>query len=252
MELQQLRNIGLTDGEIKIYQALLDLGECTKTTLAKKSGVSPSNIYDITNRLLEKGIISKVDKNGVAHFSPANPKRIFDFLEQKKNNIESEKTEFLSILPILLNKFNQSKDSVNVEVYYGWEGMRTVFEDLLSECKKGDKNYVFGASKGEKEELAESFFSKYSRARQEKGIITSIIFNEDIKSDKERVSFFMKSKYYHVKFLQQTTPTEIMIYKNRTCIILLTKEPLIIRITGKEAADSFKQYFDLMWKIAKR
>ena len=44
MELKELRKIGLTEGEIKVYEALLELGECTKTALAKKSGIAPSNI----------------------------------------------------------------------------------------------------------------------------------------------------------------------------------------------------------------
>jgi len=54
-----------------------------------------------------------------------------------------------------------------------------------------------------------------------------------------------------VKFLKQTTPTEIMLYKNKTCIITLTAEPLVIRITGNEVMESFKQYFDIMWNLAK-
>jgi len=252
MEFQQLRNIGLTDGEIKIYRALLDLGECTKTNLAKKSGVSPSNIYDITNRLLEKGIISKVEKNGIAHFSPANPKRILDFLEQKKESVENEREILVSILPLLMSKFNKNDEALKVEVFQNWEGLKTVFEDLLSECKKGDENYVFGASKGESEAKADVFFPKYNKVRSSKGIKTHIILNEDLRDRKERIGSLLKSKFYQVKFLQQTTPTEIMIYKNKTCIIILTQEPIVIRITGKEVASSFKQYFDFMWKLAKK
>ncbi|MBU1854934.1 MAG: helix-turn-helix domain-containing protein, partial [Nanoarchaeota archaeon] len=51
-ELTELTKLGLTKGEIRIYEALLELGETTRTKLAKKSGVSPSKIYDVTNRLL--------------------------------------------------------------------------------------------------------------------------------------------------------------------------------------------------------
>lgn len=252
MNLKQLRDIGLTEGEISVYEALLDLGECTKTSLAEKSGVAPSNIYDITNRLLEKGIISKVEKNGIAHFSPANPNRLLDFLETKKEAIEEEKSQLSDILPLLLTKFNKTKEKVNVEVFQGWSGLKTVFEDLLEECKKGDTNYVFGASKGSDNEQAANFFIKYSKARADKGIITNIIFNEDMQNNKERISFFLKSKKYEVRFLQQTTPAEIMVYNDKTCIILLSQEPLTIRITGQEAASSFKQYFDVMWKLAKK
>ena len=35
MQLTNLKQIGLTDGEIKVYEALLELGETTKTKLAK-------------------------------------------------------------------------------------------------------------------------------------------------------------------------------------------------------------------------
>ena len=251
MNLNQLKQIGLTDGEIKVYQALLDLGETTKTKLAKQSGVSPSNIYDITNRLLEKGIISKVEKNGVAHFSPANPRHFLDFLDLKEQEIEKERDIITKLLPSLIARYQDAKEKVNIEVFLGWNGLKTIFEELLESCTSKDKNYVFGASSGENDRQADIFFLKYSRMREKKGIQTKIIFNKDMKKRKERINFFLRSKKYEVRFLNQTTPTEIMVYKNITAIIILTKEPLVIRITGKEVADSFKQYFDTMWQLAK-
>ncbi|MFH1317243.1 MAG: helix-turn-helix domain-containing protein [Candidatus Woesearchaeota archaeon] len=250
MQFQNLRRIGLTEGEIKVYEALLELGECTKTLLAKTSGISPSNIYDVTNRLIEKGIISKVEKNGISHFSPANPNHILNFLNEKENEIEKEKEFINQLLPSLLLKFNESKEKINVEVFQGWNGMKTIFQDLIDECNKGDICNVFGASKGESDKQADMFFVKYSRLREKKGIITNIIFNKELKQRKERIEFFQKSKFYNIRFLQQSTPAEIMTYKNRSCIIILTKDPLIIRITGKEVTDSFSQYFDVMWDTA--
>jgi sugar-specific transcriptional regulator TrmB len=248
MELEKLREIGLTEGEIKVYNALLYLGECTKTALAKQSGISPSNIYDVTNRLLEKGLISKVEKNKVAHFSPAEPTHLIGFLEQKEKEIEKEKNIISELLPSLLAEFQKVKETVNVEVFQGWNGMKTIFEDLINECETGC--YVFGASKGEPDKQADRFFTKYSKLRAEKGITTNIIFNEELRNRKERISLFIKSKKYNIKFLQQSTPAEIMMYNNKACIIILTKEPLIIRITSNEVKDSFKQYFNLMWDLA--
>ncbi|MEK6963609.1 MAG: helix-turn-helix domain-containing protein [Nanoarchaeota archaeon] len=252
MQLTHLREIGLTEGEIKVYQALLELGECTKTALAKTSGVAPSNIYDITNRLIEKGIVSKVEKNGISHFSAANPTHILSFLEQKQRNLEQEKDMVQSILPELLLKFKQTSEKVNVEVFQGWKGIKTVLEDLLSECNKQDKNYVFGASKGAQSEQADRVFLKFSKEREQKGIYTQIIFNENLRNRKERTNFFVKSKLCEVKFLAQSTPAEILLYKNKTCILILTEDPLVIRITGKEVVQSFKQQFDVLWKLGKR
>ena len=249
MEFNDLQKIGLTDGEIKVYKALLKLGESTKTTLAKESKVSPSNIYDITNRLLEKGMISKVEKNGVSNFSPANPKHILDYLEEKKKEIDKEKDYVSSILPLLLSKFNSTEEKVNVEVFSGWNGMKTVFEDMAEECAKGDKHFVFGASKGKNEEQVDNFFFQKTRTWSDKGVKTYIIFNKELRDHKR--SNFLKKYNYEIRFIDQLTPAEVHVYKNRSLIIILTDSPLIIRITGKEVADSFKQYFDIMWKQAK-
>jgi HTH-type transcriptional regulator, sugar sensing transcriptional regulator len=251
MTLKELKKIGLTDGEIKVYKALLELGETTKTNLAKKAEVSPSNIYDITNRLLEKGIISKVEKNGVAHFSPANPKHILNFIDQKEKELESEKKIVKEMLPILLTQFKKTETSVNIEVFQGWKGMKTIFEDLLEECKFGDRNYIFGAGLGKNTKQAEIFFPKYSRARAERGIITNIIYNENLRNSK-RIEFMMNSDRYKLKFMSHSTPTEVMIYKDKTCIIILVENPLVIRITNKEVMKSFKQYFNSLWEMAKK
>ena len=119
MELVELRKIGLTEGELRIYEALLDLGETTRTELAKKSNVSPSKIYDVANRLLEKGIISSVKKNGVIHFSAANPERLIDFVDKKERNIVKEKRIVNDLLPSLLLRYSKTDEKTDVEVFYG-------------------------------------------------------------------------------------------------------------------------------------
>ncbi|MFA6269204.1 MAG: helix-turn-helix domain-containing protein [archaeon] len=249
---ESLRKLGLTEGEINVYLALLDLGESTKTALAKKSNVAPSNVYDITNRLIEKGLVSKMEKNGVAHFSPANPQRLIDFVEDKHKEIEEEKTEVQNVLPQLLSKFGKTKKALKIESFYGWQGLATVFRDLLSECNAGDENLIFGASTGTNPKQADLFFNKYSRMREKKKIFTKIIFNEDVRNRPERISFFLKSKQYDVRFIESKTPSEIIVYHNCAIILILTDEPIAVRFNGDEVAKSFRAYFELMWKQAKK
>lgn len=251
MNIENLEKIGLTKGEIKVYHALLELGETTKTKLAKESGVAPSNIYDITNRLLEKGIISKVEKNGVAHFSAVDPTHLMHFIEKKEQELEEEKKVVTNILPTLQQIFSEHKTPMKVEVFEGWRGLNTVFEELVDECDKGEKNYIFGASTGESDKQSDLFFLKWSKIRAKKGIKTQIIFTQEMKKRKERIDFFLESKKYDVKFLAHGSPAETMLYKDKTCIIILAKKPLVIRITGKEVMESYKGYFDVLWKQAK-
>jgi len=250
MDLTNLKKIGLTEGEIKLYNALLELGESTRTELAKKSGISPSKIYDVANRLLEKGIISSVKKNGVIHFSAASPERIKEFLKNKENEIEKEKSLIDQMLPMLLAKYQKTEEDIDIEVFYGWEGMKTVFNDIVKTLNKGELNYVVGASKGYDNKQADIFFSQYYLKKRKKGFGTKIIFNENVRENKKRTRIF-KESLNKIRFLHQDTFTEINLYKNTVLIIILLKKPIILRINNNEAADSFKKFFDSMWKISK-
>ena len=80
-----------------------------------------------------------------------------------------------------------------------------------------------------------------------KKLKANIIFNENA-----RGNVINAEKTGKVKYLDQTTPSEILVYKNKTAIVLLEKEPLIILIRGESIAKSFKAYFDVMWLVAKK
>lgn len=249
MELQDLNKIGLTAGEIKLYSALLDLGETTRTELAKKSGISPSKIYDVANRLLEKGIISSVKKNGVIHFSAANPERIKDFIQNKEKDLIKEKELVDELLPQLIGKYAKTEEQTDVEVFYGWEGMKTIFDDKVKEMKKGQSDYIFGASKGYDSKQADIFFSQYYIKKRKKGFGSKIIFNEDVRKNIQRTSIF-REEPNEIRFLHQETFTEINFYGSTVLIIMLLKSPIVIRVKDKEAAASFKKFFDSLWKQA--
>ena len=67
-----LAEIGLTKGEISVYKALIKLGSSTAGPIIKEAKISPSKIYNIIERLLEKGLV----------FSGVSPDgRLVEFIE---------------------------------------------------------------------------------------------------------------------------------------------------------------------------
>ena len=52
-----LEDVGFTEGESKIYLALLELGESKVGPLIKSSGISRSKVYDILDRLIAKSVV---------------------------------------------------------------------------------------------------------------------------------------------------------------------------------------------------
>ncbi len=73
MDTRLLEELGLTQGEIKAYLALLKLGSTSTGPLAKESGVSRSKLYAILDRLEKRGLASHVEERGVIQFQAAEP-----------------------------------------------------------------------------------------------------------------------------------------------------------------------------------
>lgn len=244
-----LENIGLTGSEIKVFLALLELGESSKGDIVKRAGIAASKIYDVLDKLIGKGLASYIVKNNVKYFSAANPKRIKDYIKNKKESLIEQEQEFNKFLPSLEKIYESLNEDTVIEIYKGWKGMETVYGNLLSKAKKGDYCYILGAGKGEKELQLELFFSKYRKIALDKGIITKIIFNE---SARDYVSLIENNigEIKEKRFLFNNTPSEIVIYKDNLIILLRKADPIVIYIKDKETAESFLNYFNELWKNA--
>ena len=78
-----LIKMGLTSGEAKVYVALAEIGSTTVGPIVNKSKVAYSNIYEILNRLIDKGLVSFIIKEKTKYFQAATPNNIKKFLYNK-------------------------------------------------------------------------------------------------------------------------------------------------------------------------
>lgn len=247
MNTRILEEIGLTDSEIKVYLALLELGSSKKGAIVKKAGITSSKIYEVTDKLIEKGLASYVMKDNVKYFNAAPPSRIKNYLKEKESKIKEQEEDFDKILPTLELKQKLAEKETDAEVYRGWKGLQTVYNDLLDSLKPGDEFYIFGASRGIDAKKVKTFYSRFNEKVIKNKIKAHIIFNENARGNIPNAERAGK-----VRYLNQTTPSEIVIYKNKTAVVLLEKDPLTILIRGESVAKSFKAYFDVMWIAAKK
>ena len=103
MEIKLLREIGLTEGESKVYLALIGLGQTTTGPIVKKAGVSTSKSYKILSRLEEKGLSSHVYKNKIKYFRAAPPEKILEIAKEQTLEAERRKKEIEKLIPELLS-----------------------------------------------------------------------------------------------------------------------------------------------------
>lgn len=249
MDAKILEKIGFTPGESKIYLALLGLGQSTTGPIVEKSGVSTSKTYKILKRLEAKGLVGHVIKNKVVNWSPANPRRVLEILDEQEKAISDKKNEMKTVLPELLKKMESLKEKQQAEVYMGTKGMETVFNDETSYLVEHPKetNYVIGiASVFQKRFL--DFFKRLEIKRNGLRLKRKMLFGANVIGSQPWVE---KSRFCEVRYLDYPdSQVSINVYGTTSFICVLSEEPMFFVIKSRKIAENFVSYFNLLWKQA--
>ncbi|MBT4135329.1 hypothetical protein HOD75_00735 [archaeon] len=234
--LNKLKQAGLTENESKTYLALIDLGPTTAGKISRKTGLHRRTIYDVTETLIKKGLIGYITQNNKRIFQASNPNRILEILQEKQNTLTP-------IIQELNQKYSQTQEKSETNFYKGKEGLKTIFEDQLDA-----KEILILNASPKAYEILDFYFHWYDKKRKKRKINTKIIATD------KKIKTIKNIPLSEIKYLPQkyANPVSMNIYKDKTAIILWAKEPIAILIKNKEIANAQKQYFELMWRIAKK
>ena len=239
-----LENIGLTRSEIAVYLALLELGSTTTGKIVDKSKASSSKIYEILDRLMQKGLVSYIIKSGTKYFEAAPPERILDYMEEKENKIIEQKSELKKLLPELELKRKLSKYKTEATIFKGVKGGETAFKYAVNCMKKGDEWLAFVITFNNINYF--HTITKIHKGRVKKGLKARLIMNERHRQlSKERGEI----PFTETKFVpdEQQTPTIVNIIGDITIINIMTEDVTVFMIENKEVAESFRLQFEKLW-----
>lgn len=242
-----LEHLGLTVGESKVYLSLLKLGQTSAGPIVKTAGISRSKVYEILERLQSKGLVSSIIINGVKKFQALDPRLIPIFLEKKKEEINQQVQDFMKIIPTLLAEMKEKTPEQSVEVYSGWNGVKNVFNLLLKEAKRGDVWCAFGIPEVQSKQRAR-FFRHWREESDRIGIMQRLIANQKIKGSAELAPHSPLSK---IRYSSYETPTSVDIFLEYTLLGVWGENPIMVVMKEKQIADSFRLFFEQLWKGAK-
>lgn len=245
MQTELLEEIGLTKSEIKVYFALLELGSSSTGKIVDKSKVASSKIYEILDRLIQKGLVSYIIEAGTKQFEAADPKRILDYVNEKEEQLNQQKRELDNLIPQLELKKKWSQYQSKAAIFKGIKGAETAFADILETMEKGEEYYVMGATPSLP--TFGRFIRNYHKRISKKGIKVKLLFSEQGKEWAEHIKDipFIKLKFAPSQLFASSF---ISIYKNKILITVSTQKDIILfRIDNKEIADSFGSQFKWLW-----
>lgn len=242
-----LEQLGLTKTEAKIYLLLLRLGSTKASPLIKKAELHRATVYDVLERLMEKGLVSYVDKGGVRYYSATEPERLEVILQEKEEKIKEQQKLFQQIKPELKNLLALSKEKYPVEVLVGKAGLKTAFEDVIIKKKTF---YALGAQ-GNFQKYVPDYHWIWHHKLEKNKIKCRMIYAE--KCRRLRTEIF-PLPYADVRFIDRVYdgPMTTHFYDDVVLITMWAEQPIVIRIKNKELVEHYKSFFEMIWKMAEK
>ena len=239
MNTNVLKKLGLDEKEIQVYLILLRFGTITASKISKETNIDRTTCYRYLNSLINKGLVSNVIQNNVKYFNAAHPEKILKDIKEKES-------EYQKILPELINISNLPKEETTAEIYNGENGLKTVLKEIL----RNKQDHLVLGDEGHFQEIFPIFFEQFINECKRNKIKERILCTESVFRKVKKFDY----KYSMTKALPSKTvfPTTTLIYKNKIVLFNWQLPYSAIVITNKNLADNYRNYFELLWKIAKR
>ena len=247
MDKQLFKDIGFTDGEIKVYFALIDLGEITSGPLIKKSGISGSKVYEILEKLIQKGLVRYVVKEKTKYFQVASISRILDYVDKKEQDLIDQKKQIKSIIPELEKRKNSFEFERESFVLEGYGGIKTFFKMILENMKRNQEYYVFSLGEDLLDKNVILFLEQFHNKREEKGIKTKLLMDP---SERKILSHY-KYKKMQIRFLKNPFPTGTFIFGDYVANVKFSDRGVVFVMKDKKMSKNYQEFFEDLWKKAK-
>jgi len=247
MDISQLEKIGLKEKGARIYLELLREGPSLANSIAKKTKILRSSIYDYFDLLVDKGFVTYSIVSGKKYFQAVDPEKILDRFEEDKEREE----EILKGIVKELSVIKPAGIKTKTEIFEGKEGMKSAMNYILKE--KPDEILSYGSS-GISHKLLPYFMVHWHKKRISNKIPGKVIYN-DTPEAKDRIEKGPSLKLAKVKFLpiKSSSITGTIIYGNKVLITIWSLEnPIAISIENEEVAKNYKDNFSLLWKQSKK
>jgi len=244
----ELKNLGLSDKEIKVYLASLELGPETMLKISRVAGVNRPTTYVQVESLIKKGLMSSFLKGKKRYFSAEPPERLLGLVEKVKKDFVEKEESFKKILPELKSIFNASGERPKVRFYEEKEGIKAIQEDILKSKFKSIDEFV---AIDPAYKLFPPFPKDHRHKIDEKHKVPTKIIYTSARGPFLQAKEGLKLARF-VPLEKFPFANEIVIYGDKVAIASFEKRIMGLIIESKAVADTLRAIFDLSWEASEK
>ncbi len=248
-----LESLGFTGEEVRTYLHLLQHGPRTAGAMAKTMGMPRPSLYGFLKRLLDRGLITQSQQEGVKTFAATPPEKINLLFEQRIAQLNESRRHFEELLP-QLRKQTAKLLTPKFQLSEGEAGLKHVLKDML--LYRDIATAAFWPIKAMVDILSPEFFRYHNRERIRRRISTRAIWPASQVVDMKTHPYLGVGK----AFLREirVAPKDIdfsmgyWTYGTKAAFIASRKESVGFLIESAELVEMLLAQFEVVWKLSTR
>jgi len=247
MDSEDLRKIGLSQTEAKLYLALLKIGVSDVQGLIEETGFYKSNTYDALERLCEKGIISKIVEGKKRIYQLQKPEALIEYIEKKKEELGQQEILAKKLAKDVSFAKKQAHISETAMVLKGISGVKQIYSEIIEE--KLDY-LVFGSPMESETLIGDYYWTNLHLKQKERGIKAKMIFHKSLRNWAKAIpKNLIELRFFDEEF---EPLTETTIYGTKVAFTVWAEKPIVTIINNEHVAKSYRQIFNILWKSGKK
>jgi len=123
-----LKQIGLSDHQIKAYLYLLKHGPTPPPQVAKQLKLTRTNAYKVLGQLIEMGLVSRLELNNKLHYRAEDPIALASIAAEERNRVIALEKNVKEALKQMRHQYQQSSGTVEVQKYQGEVAIKALYE----------------------------------------------------------------------------------------------------------------------------
>lgn len=246
---EDLRKLGLSWNEIKVYLSLVKIGETPVGGIINDLKIHRQIVYNALDELEKRNIVSKTLRNKVGHYKITDPEILVE-------NIRQQELIASRVSRRIEEELKQTKKEHRINVIEGKENIRRYFINKFNKIPIGSTIYLMNTeAKKFHEVMGEDFLMKtYDKLRAQRKIYSKNLTSESYREEIETINKSLNSEFRENRFLpyELSNPVSTNIWEDSIHFQSFQgDQPFIIEIINKALRDSYIGHFNMLWNIAK-
>lgn len=242
-----LEELNLAPATRKVYFSLLEEGEASARTLANRTVIARTSIYDHIKNLKDIDLVYEKDIAGKTFYSVQDPRRLENLLKEKIELLSEQKEMLTKELPRLISKSNSTQPKIRF--FESSDGIQQMLKDIL--WHDNITLEIVWAYEHMLEVLGEDFMTWFNTRRVRNKISIKALWPNRSADNKKHI-FNKSDDLVNRRYLSKkmSPAMSYIIYENKTIFLSSAKEAFGFIVDSKEHADLMRMQFATMWEIS--